>query len=126
MAAHRGPRAQLSLPATVIPKPEPGPYGASNLNIILDLLDGAAAIPGNVAQCGVHPVEVNPDTKHVSTSYAETAKSQYQSGQSPNDTTHQRIVKESRKPCSHDGNLFHTLQFRAHPSNFEDDISDGG
>jgi O-methyltransferase len=44
----------LSLPAAVIPNPHPAPCGAANINIILDLLDQTAAIPGSVAECGVH------------------------------------------------------------------------
>jgi hypothetical protein len=44
----------LSLPSAVIPNPEPAPYGAANINIILDLLDEVAAIPGSVAECGVY------------------------------------------------------------------------
>lgn len=44
----------LSLPAAVIPNPELAPYGAANINIILDLLDEVAAIPGSIAECGVY------------------------------------------------------------------------
>jgi O-methyltransferase len=44
----------LSLPSAVIPNPEPAPYGAANVNIILDLLDEVAPIPGCVAECGVY------------------------------------------------------------------------
>jgi hypothetical protein len=44
----------LSVPAAVIPNPEPAPYGAANINIILDLLDEVAAISGSVAECGVY------------------------------------------------------------------------
>jgi hypothetical protein len=44
----------LSLPAAVVPNPEPAPYGAANINIILELLDQVAAIPGSVAECGVY------------------------------------------------------------------------
>jgi O-methyltransferase len=44
----------LSLPAAVIPHPAPSPSGAANINIILDLLDEVAEIPGTVAECGVY------------------------------------------------------------------------
>lgn len=44
----------VSLPAAVIPNSEPLPCGAANINIILDLLDEVAAIPGSIAECGVY------------------------------------------------------------------------
>jgi len=43
----------LSLPTSVVPNPQPAPYGPANINIILDLLDSVAAIKGSVAECGV-------------------------------------------------------------------------
>lgn len=45
--------------------------------------------------------------------------------QSPHDAAHQCDFKGGRKPRAHDGDLLHPLQFRAHPSNFEDHASDG-
>jgi hypothetical protein len=44
----------ISLLAAVIPNAEPAPTGAAKINIILNLLDEVAAIPGCVAECGVH------------------------------------------------------------------------
>ena len=53
------------------------------------------------------------------------AKSQYQNGQPPHDAAHECLFKESREPRAHDGDLFHALQFRAHPSDLEDHARDG-
>ena len=53
-------------------------------------------------------------------------KSQDPHGQSSHDEAHERLFKEGRKPRAYDGDLFHALQFRAHPSDVENHARDGG
>ena len=73
-----------------------------------------------------HRIEGNPDPKQCEHVIFRTAKSEYPDGQPSHDAAHKCFFKESRQPHSHDGNLFHALQFRAYPSNLKDHASDGG
>jgi O-methyltransferase len=44
----------LSVPRAILPNPAPSPYGAANINIILELLDRVSLVQGSVAECGVY------------------------------------------------------------------------
>jgi len=72
-----------------------------------------------------HRVEGNPDPKHVSTSYAERQNLNIRMGNRRMTRLTNAFSKEGREPRAHDGDLFHALQFRAHPSNLESYASDG-
>ena len=43
----------IRVPRGVKPNPVPLPHGAANINIILTLVDRTAALPGDLAECGV-------------------------------------------------------------------------
>jgi hypothetical protein len=45
---------ELSVPAGVRPHPQPEPFGAANINILLTFLDRTAHLNGAVAECGVY------------------------------------------------------------------------
>jgi O-methyltransferase len=44
----------LSVPRGVTPNPELSPRGAANIDILLDLLDRAERVAGDIAECGVY------------------------------------------------------------------------
>ena len=50
----------------------------------------------------------------------------YPHGKPAHDAADERIFKEGQKSRTHDGCLFHALQFRSHPSNLANHASDGG
>ena len=64
-----------------------------------------------------HRIEGNPDPKHVSTSFVRAQQSFDAHGQSPHDAPNECLFEEGREPRAYDGDLFHALQFRVHPSN---------
>jgi hypothetical protein len=45
---------ELSVPAAVRPHPQPEPYGAANINILLKFLDRTGHLNGAIAECGVY------------------------------------------------------------------------
>ena len=73
-----------------------------------------------------HRVEGNPDPKHVSTSYAERQNLNIRMGNRRMTRLTNAFSKKAANHASHDGDLFHALQFRAHPSNAENHAGDGG
>jgi hypothetical protein len=64
------------------------------------------------------PIEGKPDPTHISASFSERQNLNIRMG-NRRMTPHERLLKECREPCTHDGDLFHAQQFRENSSALE-------